>query len=242
MEDKKLFDRIEKKYLITEKEQAVLLEAIKDNMVKDHYFESGVFNIYFDNDNFDLIIQSNDHPIFKEKFRARSYEGYDKVFLEIKTKLREDEVNIGYKRRILINQKDYEEFVKHKATALELSKREIEKRVDLQIAREIDYFIEHFDLKPKILVYYNRESYLGENNLRITFDTNLKYRTRDLKFTKKPRDKSYFKTEKNIIMEVKAGGALPLWFVRTLSAEHIFPQRFSKIGLIYEKIRKEQNV
>ena len=240
MEDKKSFDRIEKKYLITTKNRETLLKSIHENMDEDAYFKSGVFNIYFDNDNYDLIIQSIDHPIFKEKLRARSYEGYDKVFFEIKTKLLSRDENIGYKRRVLVTLKDYDDLVNHKATMLKLACRKIENREDIQIAREIDYFINHFDLKPKILVYYDRESYVGSDGLRITFDTDLRYRTKSLKFSRNSHDKSYFKDKNSIIMEIKAGGALPLWLVHTLSAEHIYPQRFSKIGKIYEQIRKEK--
>ena len=88
-----------------------------------------------------------------------------------------------------------------------------------------------------------RESYRGEGGLRITFDENLKYRTENVNFTKKKIDKNYFEDEKNIIMEIKAHGAWPLWLARKLSAERIFPQQFSKVGKIYQKIGKElQNV
>ena len=124
----------------------------------------------------------------------------------------------------------------------ELARRKVEEKSDLQIAKEIDYFIEHFNLKPKILLYYDRESYIDGNDLRITFDENLKYRIKNLKFTKKSSDRVFFENEKNIIMEIKAQQALPLWLVKLLSIEHIYPERFSKIGKIYEKLRKEQYV
>lgn len=239
--DEKIFDRIEKKYIITAAERKTLLKIIRQHMDKDTYHKSGVYNIYFDTDHFDFIINSIDHPIFKEKLRARSYEGYDKVFFEIKTKMLGKDANIGYKRRVLVTRKDYNELVKHQASMLELAEREIEKCDDLQIAKEVDYFIKQFDLKPQILVYYNRESYKHED-LRITFDTNLKYRHKNLTFSKKTKDKTYFNSDKNIIMEIKAHGAMPLWLVEILSREHIYPQRFSKIGKIYEQLRKEQNV
>ena len=80
------FDRIEKKYLITKQAKKELLKTIKKHLKTDEYHKSEVYNIYFDNDNFDLIIQSIDRPTFKEKLRARSYGGYDRVFFEIKTK------------------------------------------------------------------------------------------------------------------------------------------------------------
>ena len=245
--DEKTFDRIEKKYVITISDYNYLIKYIKQHMEKDAYYKSGIYNIYFDNNNYDLIVQSIDHPIFKQKLRARSYKNYDKVFFEIKTKLNKDIVDdndesIGYKRRVLITHQDYDDFINKRASFTEVASRNVEKKSDLQIAKEIDYMINHFDLKPKILVSYNRESFRGDDGLRITFDTNLKYRTSNLNFSENPADTTYFDDEKCIIMEIKAKGYLPLWLVEALSKKHIYPQRFSKIGNIYIKIRKEQNV
>ena len=238
----KVFDRVEKKYLITAKEKTQLLKSINEHMVKDNYHESEILNLYFDNDNYDLIIQSIDHPEFKEKLRARSYGGYDRVFLEIKTKIKGPDANIGYKRRVMSTHADFNEFLLGKADIVTLAARSVENNNDLQIAKEADYLINHFGLKPKILITYNRESYKGEDDLRITFDKNLKYRCKNLSFTSKKRDKIYFKDKRNIIMEVKANGVMPLWLVKVLSEAKIYPQQFSKIGKIYEKLRKDKNV
>ena len=243
MEDQKTFDRVEKKCLITAWQKEAMLEVIRENMAEDNYYISEVFNIYFDNENHDLIIQSIDQPQFKEKLRARSYGGYDKVFFEIKTKLRaRDNNNVGYKRRVQVSKKDYRKIAKSGTKLSEMLAKDGKTTRDRQIAREVDYLIDHFDLKPKILVFYVRESYQGADGLRITFDENLKYRTKNVNFTKNKADKDYFENEKNIIMEIKAHGVLPLWLVKKLSAEKIFPEQFSKVGKIYQKIRKEQNV
>lgn len=234
--DEKIFDRIEKKYLITTAQKRKLVREIKKHLTKDKYFKSGVLNIYFDTDNYDFIIKSIDCPTFKQKLRARSYDGYDKVFLELKTKMLGHDANVGYKRRVMITHKDYDDLTKGRANMLELAGRKIEEGSDLQIAKEVDYFLNQFDLKPKILVYYDRESYKDDDGLRVTFDSNLKYRNKNLTFIKKTSDKTYFKSEKNIIMEVKAHGFLPLWLASLLSAECIYPERFSKIGKVYERI------
>ena len=75
-----------------------------------------------------------------------------------------------------------------------------------------------------------------------TFDENLKYSHQNLSFIKGKRDKIYFKDKRNVIMEVKAHGVIPLWLAGIMSAEKIYPQQFSKIGKVYEKLRKENNV
>lgn len=247
--DEKIFDRIEKKYIITKKQYEILLSQIQKHMKKDGYFKSEVYNIYFDTDNYDLIIQSIDQPIFKEKLRARSYGGYDKVFLEIKTKLRgeamteKQDYNLGFKRRVLITHQDYDDLIAKKSNVTELAPKSVEKPSDLQIAKEIDYMLDYFKLTPKILVYYDRESYKGNDGLRVTFDKNLKYREENLKFNKNTHDKTLSKDDKCIIMEIKTHGGLPMWLVKALSAEHIYPMQFSKIGKVYELIKKgEKNV
>lgn len=237
--DGKVFDRIEKKYLITKEDKKAILVAIKKHMAKDSYHKSEVFNLYFDTDNYDLVIQSIDQPIFKHKLRARSYGGYDRVFLEIKTKIRGQDMNPGYKRRVMVTHQDFDELIKGKTSMVELSSRQVETRSDLQIAREVDYLIDHFKLKPKILIIYSRESYKGEDNLRITFDEKLKFRNSNLSFNRTKRDKIYFKDKHNTIMEVKAHGVLPLWLVEEMSRLKIYPQQFSKVGKIYEKLTKE---
>ncbi len=240
MKDQQIFDRVEKKYLIDEKQKEGLLKIITERMQPDDYFRSEIFNIYFDTDQFDLIIQSIEQPMFKEKLRARSYGGFDKVFFEIKTKLSGGENNVGYKRRIKISKKDYQKIVKNGEKITKFTKNDAKNAKNTRIAEEIDYLITHFGLKPQILIFYERESYQGDEGLRITFDENLKYRTENLNLTKRRSDKHFFDDTKNIIMEIKAHEVLPLWLVKALSAEKVYPQQFSKVGKIYQQIRKEE--
>ncbi len=241
--DIKTFDRVEKKYLIDKSAETKLLKAIKKYLQKDTYFNSEISNIYYDTDNYDLIIKSIDNPDFKEKLRARAYGGYDKVFLEIKTKFKKSTTRVSYKRRFLMSHDEFNKVSSGENSIIEIAARNIETPSDIQIAREADYLIKTLNLKPKLLIYYDRTSYIGEKGLRITFDKNLRFRDTDLSFTRKINDRYYFDTEKNIIMEIKARGAMPLWLARALSENKIFPVRFSKIGKIYELIKKgEQNV
>ena len=241
--DIKIFDRIEKKYLINKQQEQAILKIVSQQMKRDGYYKSEVFNIYFDTKDFDLIIKSIDNPNFKEKLRARSYGGYDKVFLEIKTKLKGWEENdsknrVGYKWRLLITHKDYDDFVKKRRGIEELAAKKVELGTDAQVAREVSYLVSRLDLEPKILVYYDRESYVGDKGLRITFDRNLSFRDKDLKFVRKSGDRRYFGDANTTVMEVKAHESMPLWLAEVLSRERAFPERFSKIGKIYELIKK----
>lgn len=238
-----VFDRIEKKHLITGRQQKRLLKTIRQHVKKDEFHKTEICNIYFDNNNYDLIIGSIDWVDFKAKIRARYYQGYDYVFLELKTKIRGDEENIGYKRRVQISLRDYKTFSRGQRTLVELLRQNHSDSRSLQIAKEIDYLVEKFNLVPKILVMYDRENYEDGEGLRITFDKNLRFRDKNLSFIPRKNDTIYFKDERNVIMEVKAHGAVPVWLVDAMTEQNIFPERFSKIGNIYQKIyQKGKNV
>lgn len=222
-----IFQRIEEKYLITEEKKTKLLNKISSHIECDDYFKSSIHNIYFDTDNNDLIINSLEKPIFKDKFRIRSYKipkEDDEVFLEMKTKYK----GVVGKRRIKLKLKDFYKYINK-----EIKPKE-------QILKEIMYYYNYYDLKPAIYIAYDRESYKGKENknLRITFDNNLRSRREKLKFVENVSMNNYF--DKNIyIMEIKTVGSLPLWLVKTLSELEIMPTSFSKYGKIYEKEMKE---
>ena len=46
--DEKVFQRIEKKYLITAEQMNAIINASKKKLKPDKYFKSEIFNIYFD--------------------------------------------------------------------------------------------------------------------------------------------------------------------------------------------------
>ena len=103
--------------------------------------------------------------------------------------------------------------------------------------REIDYFIKYYKLVPKIFIAYDRLSYKAkEEDLRITFDFNLRSRRNNLKLEDGDKADKFF-DEDYIIMEIKTLGSLPLWFTHILSELKIYPSSFSKYGNIYKKER-----
>ena len=79
------------------KEQFLALQNVLDTYFeKDKYYDTKIYNLYYDNDNFDSIITSIEKPEYKSKVRLRCYGNSENVFLEVKQKFK----GIVYKRRI----------------------------------------------------------------------------------------------------------------------------------------------
>ena len=113
MNNIEIFKRIEQKYLLSENEYNKLMNRLKDHIVKDKYFQSTICNVYFDTDNYDLIVSSIEKDIFKEKVRLRSYNIpnlNDIVFLEIKSKLD----GVVYKRRVTLTLDEFYNYLNGK--------------------------------------------------------------------------------------------------------------------------------
>lgn len=90
--------------------------------------------------------------------------------------------------------------------------------------------------KPSILINYERYSYYirGNKDLRITFDKNVRYRTRKPDLTN--GDDMHHVIDKNTyIMEIKSLDSLPLDFSRLLAKLKIYPRSFSKPKHAYLK-------
>lgn len=249
-----IFNRIEQKYLLTRAEYDSLIKDIENKIDKDEYFISNISNVYYDDENKDLIINSIEKDKYKHKVRLRAYDTPNlesDVFLEIKSKYK-DIVN---KRRIKIKLKDfynyYDELLSNSnnekniknnnAINNEISNKNIINKNKEQIEKEIDYLFKFYKLKPFYFVSYLRNSYKGkeENDLRITFDFSLKSRNYDLNIEKGNYGDLYFKEEEKIIMEIKSLNAMPMWLARCLSNNKIFPISISKIGRVYLKNMEE---
>ena len=67
------FKRYEKKYLLEQSQYEQLREAINSKMKEDQYGVHTIGNIYYDTQSYELIRCSLDKPVYKEKFRVRSY-------------------------------------------------------------------------------------------------------------------------------------------------------------------------
>ena len=221
-----VFKRLEQKYILSKKQYELLQDMIVSRFNKDKYYESKIYNIYFDNDNNDLIINSIEKPIYKEKIRLRSYgtskNKDDIVYLEMKQKYK----SMVYKRRVMMTLGEYNKYINKGIIPVK----------DGQIMKEIDYYINYYNVHPYMYLSYDRLSYYSKEdvNFRLTFDKNLRSRKDNLRLYDDKSDKLYFEDEV-YIMEVKSMNNLPIWFVDVMSKNKIYPCSFSKIGSIYKK-------
>lgn len=216
-----IFQRVEKKYMLTREQYEYLINAISPYMAPDHYGETEIRNIYFDNADNELIETSLLKPTYKEKLRLRSY-GVPKmdstVFFEIKKKYR----GIVYKRRISMKLKEAYAYI---------DGGKLPESIEGNIPSEIDYMMSRYRLSPKAFISYKRVAWTCESDpdLRITFDRDITSRYDDTRL-ESTADGHKILPDNAVLMEIKIPGAMPLWLAHILSEKNIFPHSFSKFG------------
>jgi hypothetical protein len=218
-----IFKRYEKKYLITPEQGAALRDICSWHMRPDKFGEYLVQNLYFDTENWDVIRASTENPVYKEKMRLRCYGEFNKqswLFLELKKKYK----GIVYKRRLAVPKRDNPA----------LTVQEIVAGVSSQISRELDFYMKANAVREKIYISYRRSAFAGtiDDELRITFDTDLRFRLDRLDFSHPGSGLNILPFGKTL-MEIKTPGGIPLWLAHALSENGIYPARFSKYGACY---------
>lgn len=219
------FQRVEKKYLLNPFQYNALLDGMQPYMQADEYGRYTICNIYYDTDDFALIRASLKRPVYKEKLRLRSYgtpTGEQKVFVELKKKFD----HVVYKRRTVLPC----------AEAVGYLEGGAHPQPGDQICREIDWFLQSYRPKPRVFIAYDRVALAGVDNkdLRVTFDTNLRWRDDDLDLRAGSRGEPLLPPDR-ILMEIKIPGTAPLWLSRLLSELNVFPVSFSKYGTCYRE-------
>lgn len=220
-----VFQRIEKKYLLSPSQYKALATALQNTMEYDSYGLHTICNLYYDTPQYDLIRHSIDKPVYKEKLRLRSYgtpRESDQVFVELKKKYK----GIVYKRRALLS-------LAH-ATAFLSGGRQL--RQSSQVLREIEWFLGYYQPEAKVYLAYDRLALFGKEDeaVRVTFDQNIRFRDHSLDLAQGSRGKSLLDTD-HILMEVKVPQSMPVWMSRLFSELSIQPTSFSKYGMFYKQ-------
>lgn len=198
------FERYEKKYMLSQKQYLSLMERIGGRLTADRYASSRIHNIYYDTPSRLLIRRSLEKPVYKEKLRLRCYGSADadsQAFVEIKKKYRD----VVYKRRV--------EMPLGQAVSCLAGKVPIVPGEETQIERELMWMLRYYqNLEPAMYIYYERTALVGRQDplLRITFDSRLLWRDRDLDLRAGAYGDPLLK-EGYRLMEVKIPQAMPLW-------------------------------
>lgn len=218
---KYVFQRYELKYLLTLRQYCALKAEILNHLIRDKFGKTTIQSLYYDTPDNRLIRTSIEKPIFKEKLRLRCYNLNDsdkEIYVEMKRKYD----GMVYKRRIACKENEAEMLFDGKVQTS-------------QIGKELEYFLKFYgELLPKILILYDREAFVdAKSDLRVTFDKNIRYRTKDLNLHTSLEGEELL-SEDAVLMELKTGEAVPLWFCALLDREHVRKTSFSKYGTAYQ--------
>ncbi len=217
------FKRYEKKYRLTPAQQRIITEGMREHMTADEHAAYTICSIYYDTPDWHLIRTSLEKPVYKEKLRVRSYgtpSDNSKVFVELKKKYD----GVVYKRRITARADSAAAFLSGADSG-----------AYGQIGREIQWFQSFYSAAPSVFIAYDRLAFAGKEDpeLRITFDTNLRWRDTDLDLRRGDYGAPIDDPDM-VLMEIKIPGVCPLWLSRLLSEAGAYPTSFSKYGTCYK--------
>lgn len=111
-----------------------------------------------------------------------------------------------------------------------------------QISREIDWFCRFYEgIRPAMCIFYDRLAVFDREqpDLRVTFDSGIRWRTDDLDLAHGTRGRLLLDPSVRL-MEIKIPGAVPVWLARALSDAGVFPSHFSKYGAAYQTMQREE--
>ena len=219
------FKRYEKKYMLTPEQLARILAGMENYMRADEFGRYTICNIYYDTDDYRLIRASLEKPVYKEKLRMRSYgvpDDQNNVFVELKKKYD----RVVYKRRTIMTAAGAVSYLHDGAAPVQ----------EDQVCREIAWFMHSYHPTPKVYIAYDRGAFAGmeDPELRITFDTNLRWRDRDLDLRAGDYGEAILSSD-HILMEIKIPGTTPVWLAHLLSETGAFHTSFSKYGTWYKQ-------
>lgn len=212
--NQEVFRRIEKKYIVDEPTYEKLIKKLDGHFVKDRYYKSTICNIYYDTPSHQLVRNSIEKPVYKEKLRVRSYgvpNDEDMVFVELKKKYK----GVVYKRRIEMTLAQTRDFFAGKEVPHD----------NPQIENELKYFLKFYEgIAPAMYLSYDRLAYCGaeDPSLRLTFDTHILYREEQKELDKGIWGKELLPAGVRV-MEIKIPNAMPLWLSAILDELEIYP-------------------
>lgn len=248
-----VFERKEVKYRLGESQYRSMLDALRGRMEPDQYGTTLITSVYYDTPNRMMIQRSLEKPLYKEKLRLRSYgavgvpNSRDRVFVEIKKKYD----GVVYKRRVAMSYRaacaylagvPYEQVCRAYPLPDPIESAEAFSPRSVQIAREIDALVMRCrPLFASMSISCERTAFAPlamaddvPDDLRITFDEGIRYR--DMFAPRHASPQRPLLPDGDVVMEVKSGGAFPIWLADALSGCGAYPSSFSKYGEAYRAV------
>jgi hypothetical protein len=181
-----------------------------------------IYSLYYDTPGFTIARKSRDKSTYKEKLRLRSYgmpRPGDTIYWELKKKLK----GITYKQRI--------------PAPFTQAAFEFQEDVHTSACNEIRWFFSYYRPLPQCLVTYERLALRSGKhaNLRITFDTQVRFRVSDLDFSFGPSGTPLLDGNR-FLMEIKTDRSIPLFLSACLARLNLFPVSYSKYRMAFEQI------
>lgn len=221
MRAREIFQRYELKYLIPfDKYQAIAKELIESGKMRYDKFGDGfgrynIVSLYFESDDKKIYYETRNKLRFRQKLRLRVYDDATingPAFLEVKQKFNK----VVNKRRTMIKLADAYDYIKYGRN--NENGLEAYNPSNPQILEEVEAFRTLYDLKPRLVVSYDRQAFHGidDPDLRVTFDYNLTTRDDNLRIEDGPYGINF--VDPNLsVMEVKVSQSVPFWLARLLS-------------------------
>lgn len=233
-----IFSRREQKYLITREQYEQLVEQMTPYMRPDKFGVEGrytVTSLYFENPEHKIYFETKNKLRFRQKLRLRIYDdtGIDgTAFFEVKQKHN----NVVNKRRMMIPLAEAYRYLNAKQEDPELG-YETSNR---QVLREIHHFKKLYNLKPEMVVSYDRHAFhcVDDADLRVTFDLNLRCRNEDLRIENGPYGENFIDDDL-VVLEVKVTHSIPLWLTRFLQDLQCEQRSASKFCTSLELLKGE---
>lgn len=223
------FNRFELKYVVTVRDVERLRDEIAAYMVRDPYADADgrymLTSLYYDTPARDCFWAKLDGLKFRRKLRIRHYEQQTSltndtpVFVEVKQRID----RVTQKRRAVLPYGD----------ALELCDERMIPDYDEQdeaVVHEAFELVVRHDLRPACITTYQREPWMGgdyDPGLRLTIDSDLRYRTNDLWLDSKHPGRYMFPPQ-YAILEIKANDRVPFWLTHLVARNNLQLTRMSK--------------
>jgi SPX domain protein involved in polyphosphate accumulation len=228
------FNRFELKYLVPTKAAEQFKQALRGYLVSDDNGDSRgcyyVTSLYYDGADFGFYWEKVDGIKFRRKLRIRHYESAGRltadtpVFVEIKQRLN----RVTQKRRVPLPYREALRLCDKRqmpdATLFEKDGQ------DGDVLDEIATMLWQYNLRPASIVRYVRQALIGTEydiGLRVTFDTDLSYRTDQLELHDQACGLQLFPPDWAVV-EIKVNERIPYWLTELVAAHNLNLVRVSK--------------